>query len=177
MMAKRVVFLDFDGVLAIPFNMPEQPYPHIPTLLKYWHDHGVQLHLVSFNPRAWLAVQAWGCAHYFTGVRAGCNEPWQHDALETYTEAMRQDLCKARQIASLLQEHNPHTVELDFWDDDPLNIARVQAVHRNVTCHHVHTEHGLPIPPHIITPLADPPSLHWSFIVISVLKLLLLFQA
>jgi hypothetical protein len=144
-------FLDFDGTLAIPYTMPEQPYAHIPALLQQWHANHISLHLVSFNPRAWVAIQAWGCAHYFTSVRVGCNTPWPpHEDLTFYKHnaiLLRAELCKSRQIASILHTELALTANslatAEFYDDDERNIMAVRAAYPNFSCYMVETQFGL----------------------------------
>ncbi len=55
------VYLDFDGVLSIPWSQPEAPFSDVPQLLEELHESHVVLHLTSFNPRAYLAIKSWGC--------------------------------------------------------------------------------------------------------------------
>lgn len=130
----RLYFLDMDGVLAIPYSMPEQPYAHTIVLLQSLHAAGHTLCAVSFNPRAYTVLRAWGVEHLFTAIRAGCNQPWSGDKADYSDETHRIDISKSNQISDILTtelRNIPHD-SVWFYDDDPVNIGNVGMCHPNI---------------------------------------------
>lgn len=117
---KTVLVLDFDGVLAVPYTNPEEPYKGVPQLIERLDQKGYILCMASYNPRAIEAVRNWGLSHCFFGMRAGFNDVWEGD----YKEEYRTDMSKSRQIqsmTSILQNK-----KILFFDDDPVNVELVK---------------------------------------------------
>ena len=48
---KKIIFLDFDGVLAIKYTIPEQYFPVIPIIVNKLKDKDYILCVISYNPR------------------------------------------------------------------------------------------------------------------------------
>lgn len=137
------VYLDFDGVLAIPWSCPEIPFSKVPYLLKQLHKSKVVIHLTSFNPKAYLAIKRWGCDKYFTGIRAGSNESWNHNSLLYYTDDLRENLLKSTQISSIRNSHKCSEIQEFFFDDDEKNIKDVCYVHPEIVSSHIKSYCGL----------------------------------
>lgn len=135
----RVAFLDFDGPLAIPWTVHENPWPWIPQLIREASARpNLLLCIVSFNPGAEAAVTRWGIRDCFVAVRAGCNRRLAPG--EVYTEEHRRGLSKPAQIQSILQnELQGSSGQAGFFDDDPQNLWEV---HRQfdgqISCFYVH---------------------------------------
>ncbi len=131
----KLLILDFDGVLAIPYTNPEEPYPQVINQLQTLHARGNILAVASFNPMCLIALERWQVKHLFTGIRAGCNNKLNDQ--EIYTDQVhRIDLQKSKQIINLLDnelKYHQHLPVL-FLDDDPKNIENV-----NDKLHHVET--------------------------------------
>ena len=124
-MEKEVLVFDFDGVLSIPWSMPEKYYPQIPELLQNLSKKCI-LCVASYNPRAELAIRDyWKLDKYFTCMRSGANHTWN----EFYNENYRKDLCKGNQIVHMLKneikELGCKINKITFFDDDPINIKIV----------------------------------------------------
>lgn len=122
----KVLFLDFDGVLAIKWTIPELHFPQIPSVLSDLREKGHLLCVVSYNPQAERAIREWNLYHYFEGVRAGCNQKW----FGVYKDCVhRPGLSKAEQILDLIRfELHSYDIYLDdciFCDDDVDNINLV----------------------------------------------------
>ena len=135
----KVLFLDFDGPLAIPWAVNEDPWPQIPGLIREVASRpDVALCLVSFNPGAEAAISRWGIRNCFAAVRAGCN--WKLRAGEQYTEAHRKNLSKSAQIRSILEnELEDSSYEVDFFDDDAKNLLDVyEQFGGAIKCFYVH---------------------------------------
>lgn len=141
---KRILFLDFDGPLAIPWTMPEMYHEHIPSLIEQLAKNDI-LCLVSFNPRAIQAIESWNLHSHFTAFRAGSNHPLLPG--ETYSdEKHRIKLSKASQIESILSSElkDIEKESLHFYDDDESNIKNVSDVFgEKVSCNLVQTWFGL----------------------------------
>ncbi len=117
--SKSLLAFDFDGVLAKPYTHPEKHYEQVPELIKSLSEK-YHLCVVSFNPRAKLAIEAWGLSKYFAGIRAGSNEEWTGYCPEFY----RNNMTKATQICNITKYNVSGGVgKIVLFDDDPANIA------------------------------------------------------
>jgi HAD superfamily phosphatase (TIGR01681 family) len=127
----KVLVFDFDGVLAITWTNPELHFPQIPALLKALSKKHI-LCVASYNPRAKIAIEAWDLHHHFTCIRAGANHHWEGE----YDENVRADLCKSKQIVSMVDELKGLGHDIDdimFFDDDTININVVNEKLPHVT--------------------------------------------
>jgi hydroxymethylpyrimidine pyrophosphatase-like HAD family hydrolase len=120
----KIIFLDFDGVLAVPWTDPVELYPQVPDILKRLKDKGHILCVTSFNPTAHAELTRHGQHHHFHAFRCGSNAPW----VEHYTNDLGENLSKHHQIRSMLAHELVH-LEPDesichFFDD----------VHDNLHC-------------------------------------------
>jgi predicted phosphatase len=135
-----ILVLDFDGVLAIPWTNPVQLYPQIPVLLKQLQETHT-LVLASFNPTAIRELRRFDVLQYFSATRAGV-----HDNVEI-TEFLTNlgELCKAKQIASMQEQHLADKKDEDyhFFDDDPYNLEQVTKLLPHVKCHYIDEDVGL----------------------------------
>jgi hypothetical protein len=125
---KMVLFIDFDGVLAIPYSNPEMPVPDLlNTLQTLQKDGRFLLCCASFNPRAFIALKRWKVHNMFHAIRVGCNDVWHHFDLSCYDNTLhRVDLCKARQMQSMLQnELKAHKIGATMLIDDRLENIQV----------------------------------------------------
>lgn len=124
----KAVCWDFDGVLMIPWTHPEEPFAQIRAILKYLHEHGILMAVTSFNPMAWIALEQAGLTQYLDAFRIGCNFVWAHHDHSQYNDAKhRIDLCKSRQMSSILEnewvKHNLQRQEVMLIDDDKENTT------------------------------------------------------
>jgi hypothetical protein len=122
----NVVVVDFDGVLARPWSMPEELFAGVADLLRQMHACGARLCLASFNPNAARALERHGLLGYFAASRSGSNEPWS--VADGYHRGLRTGMSKAAQIQSMLLEIGGGCRESDvvFFDDDTANIENVR---------------------------------------------------
>ena len=128
MMKQKVLFFDFDGVLARKHTHPEEPFKGIPELLKELHDKEYKICCVSYNPCALFALNHWGVSELFTAIRAGSNIVW----FENYTdEAYRCGLSKSEQILNIfnneLSGYNMYDYDCQFFDDKQENLDLVDS--------------------------------------------------
>jgi hypothetical protein len=117
---KTLIALDFDGVLAQPYTHPEKPYPQVPTLIEELAEKHL-LCVVSYNPRAALAIEAWGLSKHFVAVRAGSNSVWK----DYCPEQRREGMTKSKQIMDIATREIRLYWDVDevhFFDDDPKNL-------------------------------------------------------
>ena len=140
----KVIFLDFDGVLAIKWTIPELYFPQIPEVLSQLHTKGYILCVISYNPLAKEAIRRWDLDKFVTAIRAGCNQKWDGN----YSDAIhRCDLSKAEQIRDILTtelKDLPITHEdCIFLDDDVANLTLVQQHLPEVKTIHVDENTGL----------------------------------
>lgn len=126
----NVYVFDFDGVLAIPYSVPEKHYDQVPSLIKQLYDQGNILCMASFNPDSIESIERWGLMKYFTAVRGGCNFKWSGIKSEYKDEIHRNQLLKSTQIISMMNEELsslvPRVEHLRFFDDDKLNILQFE---------------------------------------------------
>ncbi len=139
----KVMFLDFDGVLAIPYTSPAQHYVGLSVMLYYLKHHlGWTLCLVSFNPTAESCLKQWQIEHYFTAIRAGSNQQWVGQYVDD-----RKHLCKSQQIQDILDnELKGHSYErLVFFDDSTEHVYKIKTSGHLFTCqaYHVDSDVGL----------------------------------
>jgi len=144
---KRIIILDFDGVLCIPYTHPEEPYPHMDALLAQLLAHEFTLCVASFNPLSRPALRRWGWFERFKAIRCGSNYHWD-DETEIYSDIThRDDLCKSKQIADILEselnEFGFTPEHCAFFDDTPFNLDAVRERLPQVACVHVPSDKGL----------------------------------
>lgn len=131
-MTSRLVVVDFDGVIAIPYTDPEMHYPQIPELFANLKKENTTLCLASFNPRAKVAVESWGLAEHFTAMRHGANFTWSGNYLESHRENMLKSSQIENMIANELKDHTFESIE--FYDDDLKNLLEVKIALPIVKC-------------------------------------------
>lgn len=140
----KILFLDFDGPLAIPWTINEDHWGHIPSLIRETAEkQEISLCLVSFNPDAEDAITRWGIRDCFIAVRSGSNHPRSKG--EEYTEAHRKDLSKPNQIRSIFErELQGRQFAAAFFDDDSKNLLEVhQEFDGLIKCFHINSDEGL----------------------------------
>jgi hypothetical protein len=126
---------DFDGVLSMPYTMPEEYYKQIPNILSSFNITDVLCCVASFNPRAKLAIEQWKLDHHFIAFRSGSNDIWSNN-LDEYKQEYRIGLKKSKQIQSMLSnELKDYKIEnIEFYDDDKLNIKEVENELSHINC-------------------------------------------
>jgi hypothetical protein len=122
-----IVLHDLDGVLAVPYTMPEQAYPSIKGTLHALHARGDILCAASFNPRGYMMLRAWGVEHLFTAIRAGCNAPWSGETSEYADATHRTGMSKSAQIRDMLAHELRGWTWMsgEFYDDKQDNVDEV----------------------------------------------------
>lgn len=126
MTGECALFLDFDGVLAVPHTHPPVLFGGVAETLRKLHADGFLLAVTSFNPEAEQALRNCGVAHLFCAMRCGSHDRWEGPYVPPEYE-----LSKANQIRSMLQ----HELERDrgrefrfwFFDDSPANVLDVES--------------------------------------------------
>lgn len=127
-----ILFIDFDGVLAMPRSNPVKLYPNIPLILERLSKHYV-LCLVSFNPSAIRELRRLNVLKYFKATRAGTTKN-----IEVSEKTGDRILCKYLQISSIIQqlskdpEMRIHELTMYFFDDDINNIETVNMINPNI---------------------------------------------
>lgn len=141
MFTNTVHVFDFDGVLARPYTTPELLFPGTERLLrKLSQEAGHCVMVASFNPRAYEIMRPLMEEGIVAHVRAGCNDQqwWLAEHGGVYSdERHRRNLSKAAMIRHLLDAVSNGASDVRFYDDDPDNIAHVEAALPEVRCFHV----------------------------------------
>jgi HAD superfamily phosphatase (TIGR01681 family) len=139
---KKVYICDFDGVLGIPYSIPEKHYEQIPGLIKELSKDHI-LCVASYNPRAEVAIQDWGLDKYFACMRYGANHTWK----EYYSESYRAEMSKSQQIINMLnqeiKELNCNIDDITFFDDDQNNINAVKDKLPHINTVLINNKYGL----------------------------------
>ena len=119
----KLIFLDFDGVLAI--KLTNNYFPQIPAIIRKLHKK-YKLCIASYNQNAINIIKKWNLEEFFCAIRCGSNTKWEGDYnYDIYSK----NLSKAEQIIDML---NNELLELEidqenciFFDDDKNNIKLV----------------------------------------------------
>jgi hypothetical protein len=139
-MAKRIgvlvthrdtwLFLDFDGVLAIPYSQPEVLFPGTEELLRRLAASGMTIAVTSFNPRAYHVLKPLLDDGTICDIRAGSRVKWWEEGSGTYSDTVhRKQMNKAFHVHDMLADALPRRVV--FVDDDPENAKDVNdAIYR-----------------------------------------------
>lgn len=136
-----LLVFDFDGVLAIPYTMPEQCYSGIPNIIKALSEQYI-LAVASYNPRAYMAIKSWNLEQYFISIRCGANHSWHKDNIE-YNENYRIDMEKSNQILDIKNEIKHLNISgIIFFDDDQNNLNLVNIKLPSVITVFINYEHG-----------------------------------
>jgi hypothetical protein len=139
----KILFLDFDGVLAIPWTVPPRLYPHTKELLESYHAQGYVLALASFNGGADEALKNHGVDHLFTAMRYGHTERPRNKHGWVYYGWTSETATKMGQITNML-ENELATLNVEAWyffDDSPHNLEPLQK--RGHRAFYVEEETGL----------------------------------
>jgi hypothetical protein len=143
-----ILYLDFDGVIAVPYTKPEKLFPGVKEILKYlFEKRKFKICVVSFNPIAHIVCEREGLTPYLCHVRAGAHSIWedQHLDIDKYVkENRKQLLSKSEQIRNI--ENHLDISELDtriFLDDSPDNIFNVRHNLPSIKAIHVNCDEGL----------------------------------
>lgn len=132
-----VLFLDFDGVIAIPWTNPVQLYGHTAEMIKTLAAE-YTLCLVSFNPTAPAELDRFGLTKYFKAIRAGL------PVVKTEKGAQER-IHKQIQIRDILDHElsDMKIQEMSFYDDFDHNIKWVSKSIPEVKCVFVDNARGL----------------------------------
>lgn len=141
---EKILFIDFDGVLAKKYTIPEEPYNHIRELLIKLKSLNYKLCCVSYNPCAVNALKNWDCDELFTAIRAGSNFIWS----DNYTdETHRNNLSKSKQIEDIFNNElnvlDINSCECHFYDDTEENLDNVRNNLPNIILHLIDDKYGL----------------------------------
>ena len=122
---RSVVAFGADGVLLVPWGAPARAFPTARRLLEMLSRMSgvVDVFVASFNHKVPEILERAQLSHLYGDIRAGSNAEWQ----PPYDRAVhRRDMCRALQLANMLDLAGGEASDLVYFDDDLTSVRKVR---------------------------------------------------